>query len=204
MKLKKIASLMLAGIMAVSMLAACGDNAASSTPTEPVEPVDNSFAAAVNEELSDSEKAIVSFEADDALVSALTATADKLGDAFLSGTTISWKSGEDVENFREMMDAVGNEGIGDAFVAANTSDTTAASILVVPGNYTEDGMTKEVVKMLKGQINTAKMPNESTSHAYKYAYAGKIAVVKVNSLDGNNSAYVIGVVVDQTVTETKV
>ena len=39
MKLKKIASLMLAGVMAVSMLAACGDNSenggASSTPTEP-------------------------------------------------------------------------------------------------------------------------------------------------------------------------
>ena len=203
MKLKKIASLMLAGIMAVSMLAGCKD-AASSTPTEPVEPVDNSFAAAINDKLSDSEKAIVSFESDNALVSALTATADKLGDSVLAGNTISWLIGEDVENFREMMDAVPTNGIGDEFRIANTSDTTAASILVVPGNYTEDGMTKEVVDMLKAQINTGIMPNQSSGGNYKYEYAGKIAVVKVNSLDGNNSAYVIGVVVDQTVTETKV
>ena len=35
MKLKKIASLALAGIMAVSMLAGCGEAASSSEPTTP-------------------------------------------------------------------------------------------------------------------------------------------------------------------------
>ena len=52
MKLKKIASLMLAGVMAVSMLAACGDNSSTTTPVVP--PVDdNTAASAISDALND-------------------------------------------------------------------------------------------------------------------------------------------------------
>ena len=58
MKLKKIASLALAGIMAVSMLAGCKDGSSSSSePTNPVTPVTDA-AAVVNGELDNNEEKI--------------------------------------------------------------------------------------------------------------------------------------------------
>ena len=44
MKLKKIVSLALAGILAVSMLTACGDGATDPTPNEPTEPTVTNYA----------------------------------------------------------------------------------------------------------------------------------------------------------------
>ena len=65
MKLKKIASLALAGIMAVSMLAGCKDGSSSSTPTEPdVNPVDSSLANYVNNELDAKYTNILKLSAD--------------------------------------------------------------------------------------------------------------------------------------------
>ena len=75
MKLKKIASLMLAGIMAVSMLAACGEGnninenpgSSSSEPT-----VQNSaIAEALNDELSAKQAALLSFSSNAKLASLL-------------------------------------------------------------------------------------------------------------------------------------
>ena len=82
MKLKKIASLALAGIMAVSMLAGCnGSSSSSSEPTTPS--VDNSFAAAVNAELSDEAKATLSLSSD----SELTAALNKVSSAVVVDST---------------------------------------------------------------------------------------------------------------------
>ncbi len=47
MKLKKIASLMLAGVMAVSMLAGCNGNTKPTDPTDPIEPGTNGISAEV-------------------------------------------------------------------------------------------------------------------------------------------------------------
>ena len=54
MKLKKIASLALAGVMAVSMLTACGGNTINEPeqPNQPEEPAISGFAASVNDELT--------------------------------------------------------------------------------------------------------------------------------------------------------
>ena len=53
MKLKKIASLALAGIMAVSMLTACGEGGSSSSePTNPVVPAASNVAGYMNQLLS--------------------------------------------------------------------------------------------------------------------------------------------------------
>ena len=54
MKLKKIASLALAGIMAVSMLAGCnGSNGNEQPPASSSEPTTSGFATSVNAELAD-------------------------------------------------------------------------------------------------------------------------------------------------------
>ena len=81
MKLKKIASLMLAGVMAVSMLTACNtanndgdDNQGDDTI---VTPVDDSFATAINGELSTAQKNTLTITADSSLEAMLNKVADK-------------------------------------------------------------------------------------------------------------------------------
>ena len=81
MKLKKIASLMLAGAMTVSMLTAC--NTASNDGDDNqgddsiVTPVDDSFAAAINGELSTAQKNTLTITADSDLEALLNKVADK-------------------------------------------------------------------------------------------------------------------------------
>ena len=81
MKLKKIASLMLAGVMAVSMLTACntanndGDDNQGDDPI--VTPVDDSFATAINGELSTAQKNTLTITADSSLEAMLNKVADK-------------------------------------------------------------------------------------------------------------------------------
>ena len=70
MKLKKIASLMLAGIMAVSMLAGCGEASSNSTETPDVTPV-TGVAATVNGELN-ANKDKISFTDDKVVTDLLT------------------------------------------------------------------------------------------------------------------------------------
>ena len=89
MKLKKIASLMLAGIMAVSMLAACGGNTVNDDDQDDdtiVTPVDDSFAAAINGELSTAEKNTLTITADSNLEAILNKVADKFDDHALQKT----------------------------------------------------------------------------------------------------------------------
>ena len=81
MKLKKIASLALAGVMAVSMLTACDtasnngdDNQGDDTI---VTPVDDSFATAINGELNTAEKNTLTITADASLEAMLNKVADK-------------------------------------------------------------------------------------------------------------------------------
>ena len=90
MKLKKIASLTLAGIMAVSMLTACNtanndgdDNQSDDTI---VTPVDDSFATAINGELSTAQKNTLTITADSSLEAMLNKVADKFDDHALQIT----------------------------------------------------------------------------------------------------------------------
>ena len=90
MKLKKIASLALAGVMAVSMLTACNtanndgdDNQGDDTI---VTPVDDSFATAINGELSTAQKNTLTITADSSLEAMLNKVADKFDDHALQIT----------------------------------------------------------------------------------------------------------------------
>ena len=82
MKLKKIASLMLAGAMVASMLTAC--NTASDNGNDDqgddntiVTPVDDSFATAINGELNTAQKNTLTITADASLEAMLNKVADK-------------------------------------------------------------------------------------------------------------------------------
>ena len=77
MKLKKIASLMLAGVMAVSMLAGCGESSSSSSSKPTTPPVTTTgLAAALNDARTKYAKEIgLTYEEDSTLASILSTVA---------------------------------------------------------------------------------------------------------------------------------
>ena len=108
MKLKKIASLMLAGVMAVSMLAGCGESSSSSSsePTNPVTPVATGIADAVNAARNDYAK------------SALKLTYNESSSlAEILQTVAQDKYGKDS---KAVKDIAGPDGYADAVEAKNS------------------------------------------------------------------------------------
>ena len=81
MKLKKIASLALAGIMAVSMLTACGEGDSNSTVTPPVDNTTSTgLSAQLGAEASDLTNSKVTFADSTALNNALKHAVGNIGD----------------------------------------------------------------------------------------------------------------------------
>ena len=81
MKLKKIASLMLAGVMAVSMLTACNTTSNDNDDNQDddiVIPVDDSFAVDINNELNTAQKNTLTITADSDLEAMLNRVSDKV------------------------------------------------------------------------------------------------------------------------------
>ena len=85
MKLKKIASLALAGIMAVSMLTACGEGDSNSTVTPPVDNTTSTgLSAQLGAEASDLTNSKVTFADSTALNNALKHAVGNIGDRTIS------------------------------------------------------------------------------------------------------------------------
>ena len=124
MKLKKIASLMLAGVMAVSMLTAC-DTTSNEQPTQPEQPTTpaTGYSATVQEKLSDIAKSKLTLSDDAKLDDALDyavgfASANKIGDWYIShddmaiiDTSNNTSAGDVAEHVIEVMDA-NKDGLG--------------------------------------------------------------------------------------------
>ena len=217
MKLKKIASLMLAGIMAVSMLAACGEGnninenpgSSSSEPT-----VQNSaIAEALNDELSAKQAALLSFSSDAKLASLLNRIAT---------------DDEDFEQWDALMQAaarphliIGTDAyfgdVRDIVNAAYNGSTPAvefpAGIIPIGHNnnrtylyiYTVDGSMTEVSEIAAAVMNganglqdlvydTAGVVNAA---AIDYEYDGYAEMVKVTNDNSSDTAYIVAVMVEQ-------
>ena len=87
MKLKKIASLALAGIMAVSMLTACGEGGSNSTVTPPVDnTTPTGLSAQLGAEASDLTNSKVTFADSTALNNALKHAVGNIGDNSINRT----------------------------------------------------------------------------------------------------------------------
>ena len=205
MKLKKIASLMLAGIMAVSMLAACGegkDNAntpASSTPATPS--VVSTIESAIKAENSD---LIISVSENRALATAM----DKYNEDY--ATKYQALSESDIRE--DVLEVVFDTELEDA--AYKLVDGTSALTTTVRAGETyyryaviskgadvsaSDNLTlaaNTIAGELKGLTNVVKNSNSGASlyNAYTlYVYEGSM----VNSSD-KDVPYVIAVLITKT------
>ena len=227
MKLKKIASLMLAGVMAVSMLTACdttsNDGDDNQGDDNIVIPVDDSLATAVNNELSAAVKNTLPITADSNLEAALKAVASKIAtDDLKNDSFIVSSDAEDVRHLMGLDDdaslttyAQGKNNFYNSnpiyqtglkwkyFSGEATSVKTTVDLIVYDGALTEEGLAHAVATDLKDLIDNDRMPNdgENNNKEYDYDYTANIVSVKIDDMRGDNSHYVVALKVVQTPTE---
>ena len=220
MKLKKIASLMLAGVMAVSMLAACGDNSSTTTPVVP--PVDDDTAtsaisAALNDQLFSKQADLLSFESNSKLASLLDRIAEDDEDFEIRDTLVSGAGrptllnpGVDVD-IANIVDAAFNGTnpavrMTNANIAVNHDDNRAYLYV-----YTVDGSMQDVDQIARAVMNGV-VGNGLQDHVYDvagivdngftpermdYEYKGYAEMVKITNDNSSDTAWVVAVLVEQ-------
>ena len=223
MKLKKIASLMLAGVMAVSMLAGCGESSSSSSsePTNPVTPVATGIADAVNAARNDYAKNALklTYNESSSLAEILqTVAQDKYGKDSKAVKEIAGPDGyaDAVEaKNSDMYSKISSKLAGGAVEADWTNVATLAKgthkyvrIFTVGGNYSIQAAGNMIAANATGasELNSLvdKMPlhDNNADPNLKASYTADIAAVKVTSnVDSKVNAWVIAVVYTQTVAE---
>ena len=214
MKLKKIASLALAGIMAVSMLAGC-NGASSSNPTEPENPVvpnGTNIAGYVNGLLSEDVSENIKFVDDAELRAALTEVAGKSSN--INSTDIKTKNSTiDVANGcnQSLVGKVKEE------FTSGMIETNSISKWVNKAPTTNDGVDYYLeVYLLDGDMTEmnvatavyngystwlAAMTNTSVS-GKKCDWSGDVSAVKVyDNTDPDTSAWFVGIMFTKTVSD---
>ena len=220
MKLKKIASLMLAGVMAVSMLAACGDNSSTTTPVVP--PVDDNTAAsaisaALNDQLFSKQADLLSFESNSKLASLLDRIAEDDEDFEIRDNLVSGAGRPTLLN--PVVDVDINNIVNAAFNGTNPAvRMTNADILVNHDDnlaylyvYTVDGSMQDVDQIARAVMNGVG-GNGLQDHVYDvagivdagtipqqtdYEYKGYAEMVKITNDNSSDTAWVVAVLVEQ-------
>ena len=171
MKLKKIASMMLAGVMAVSMLAGCAETNANSTPNTDDGNVDGTPAAgkssvfasalAENENWGDIASLKITMKDDADLQSALDAAAQNVGTATIADFTYALRAAGTaasgvrvVANFEDngnVWTAVVNNGIAQW----NTTNARAGDLSVVAADMNAVGVSDAFQALIPGRKEAA-------------------------------------------------
>ena len=225
MKLKKIASLMLAGVMAVSMLAGCGESSSSSSsePTNPVTPVATGIADAVNAARNDYAKSALklTYNESSSLAEILqTVAQDKYGKDSKAVKEIAGPDGyaDAVEaKNSDMYSKISSKLAGGAVEADWTNVATLAKgthkyvrIFTVGGNYSIQAAGNMIAANANGSndlnrlVDHMPLQDKNVAPTLKASYTADIAAVKVTSnVDSKVNAWVIAVVYTQTVADVK-
>ena len=225
MKLKKIASLMLAGVMAVSMLAGCGEGSSSSSsePTNPVTPVATGIADAVNAARNDYAKSALklTYNESSSLAEILqTVAQDKYGKDSKAVENIAGSDGyaDAVEAQNSDMYSKISSKLAGGAVEANWTNVNAANltkgthkfvrIYTVGGNYSIQAAGNMIAANASGNgelnqlVDHMPLHDNNADPDLKASYTADIAAVKVTSnVDSKVNAWVIAVVYTQTVAE---
>ena len=208
MKLKKIASLALAGIMAVSMLAGCKDGGSSSSSssenTTPATGVSAEFASYLKDNKN------VTF-ADDAeyqgylskILKNLDPKHDKLDAISVldASNTDFVAETDDVlkDNVNGYNDTTSIMARKSGSAVSFKTDTVIADAYVAPGSMSQSVVLKAVADNLNDNICDAAfqdfyVDNAATDTRYDYKYNGNVSIQKVT--DGSSSAWYVLVVIE--------
>ena len=215
MKLKKIASLALAGIMAVSMLAGCKDGTNQEDPSSSSQvPTTANIVTYANDALTGAQKNVYTFHDNAELNTALQAvatdktkcTAKKIEDASMQ---MSYET-----NKGDLTSAVKGKLSGSLTFEDDYTDFGKNS--TIPAN---NGKTLSYIEtsMMSGELSEkavaeitaeyfAQFMNKLASSAtktYKYDYTADISAIKVASPQNSaKTAWVVAVMITKTATET--
>ena len=217
MKLKKIASLMLAGVMAVSMLAACGESNSTTTPVVP--PVDDNTAtsaisAALNDQLFSKQADLLSFESNSKLASLLDRIAEddedfEIRDGLVNGATrptLLNPTGADADVANIVNAAFNGTNpavtMTNADIAVNHDDNRAYLYV-----YTVDGSMQDVDQIARVVMNGVNGLQERVydvagivdngTISQDYEYKGYAEMVKITNDNSSDTAWVVAVLVEQ-------
>ena len=213
MKLKKIASLALAGIMAVSMLAGC--NAASSSSSENTAPA-TGLVGKVIENLSEDVTKKVTFTAG----SDLQTTLNKMVAYYGSDKSALSTNFTDVNlvKFDDDLEEAELPAVDTTTTVVDKDDdavSTAKVVTVDSSDANEDYVAKLIAAEIKddavmsGSIKLAGLPvkgndlkSSSTVSAadcyYTFTYTGEIAVAAIDDVVNHNTVYVVAYTVTRT------
>ena len=224
MKLKKFAALALAGMMAVSMLAACSDKTTTDNEEENNIVAAADAAAYANDALSAELKEYITVKTSttlDGWVKDIATDTSKFGSNDIAYTYEKiFSAGTDKRDHQGVMRTElkkkvvdsnvvyqGNINTGFKDLPANESDTQTGSILyTISGMLDEKAAVQNVMDFLMENVTWPATIGEDKSNyedsTHNCDYVMEISALKVtnDSLKGE-SAWVIGVVVTQTVTE---
>ena len=200
MKLKKIASLMLAGIMAVSMLAGCksgtttpDDNSSSSEVVN----VSNA-AAGINAQL-DKAKDVISFTGNEELANAVKNfyknTPFKADEWNTKPDGYMWRCTDVVAS---MLNVTGRVNGMETWLNSK-GDNSKTTGLVVYGfnqhNWTLDGALKVVGNAIDDADYAEDYASAPDYDSKKYSYSGNAEVIEVKSENGEVSMWVVAVLI---------
>ena len=215
MKLKKIASLALAGIMAVSMLTACGEGtsnsgSSSSENTNPATGVSATFASYLKN------GGRVTF-ADDSEYQGYLASAIKKSDIkydTLDDATdvLAIGAGADNKPFDELSEILEKSVIGydkqtiDTWYGSGieaTTDKVYINMWRAPGDMAQNVVLKKVAADIDNDLKDTQLVNVFTASdgsVYEYDYTGSVSMQKVE--DGSASAWYVLLTISIDVTKT--
>ena len=213
MKLKKIASLMLAGVMAVSMLAGCSGKGNDSNNNGNNTTVDTSVLGVdgIVSLLDEDTTKSVKFSADNSLQNALNKVVSEIGTQIVSTDMNSQKSNiverivevAEIENFQG-----GNQFALQAMKKKDADPQTLVDLYIIPAADMSEKMANNVfasdIDDLIANVNIKDRSSiEDDGSYYKFSFNSNVAAVKVMSTDGF-AGYVAVVTLICTSAEAKV
>ena len=218
MKLKKIASLALAGIMAVSMLAGCKSNPADpEDPNTPIVPSASNLTGYMNDLLSSAEEKVLTFSENATLNDALKAVAldkDKVqaDDITNALDDYAWTVGGTATLSK---DVIGKFKTGNYYYTANNgwndwedaeptnaekSDTYSfVEVKLLSGKMTEQAVAEAAHNYWDDVITDL----DDLNSGKDVTFNGAISAIKVaNNSNPDASAWVVAVMITKTVSES--
>ena len=204
MKLKKIASLMLAGVMAVSMLAGCSNGTKpEDDKKDPV--VDSSLTGKVIAALDEDTTKNVTFTSSSALDATINKTIAVIGTENISKMAVG--------DLRNVDDELGKDSEfayrysndkNNADAASKDAKVTVIVDAQVPAGASEDYAVKQIAKAIDNDSVVKNLETDSVTFTvdtdgdgkneefwYNWTYTGNISVVKVENAQTGVVSYVV-------------
>lgn len=201
MKLKRILSLALSGVLAVSMLTACGGGSGIFGAGDQ----SSNFASLLNSKLDADTKAVITYRSNDSeLKSAVRSVANAVTEAQANAGNGAAPS--NITNTVETLTGYGPLSTGSAWNVA-TESGTYVKVYVYDATDDNYNTLDEVATAVKDDLASINLKGATGNNTYNNTYKGNVAAYQVtiptsSSASGaeDAEAWVIGVAIEQTVT----